>query len=104
MATFKEQVAQDIELVFLNFDEFAEPHYIEGSEILVIIDNEALEKRNQELGVSEADLLFFAKSADLPPMKTPGSFLNIDNKECLVESWAEEMGISKIILRQNRAI
>lgn len=55
--SFKDQIRQDLDAVFLNVDEFAELHRIEGKEIPVVVDNDQLVKlkQGQILGLVEAD-------------------------------------------------
>jgi len=103
---FQEQIAQDNALVFLNIDEFGETHTVEGKEITIIIDDDALvtRKGGAELGIAESSMLIFARSEDLPKKKAPGSALNIDGRECIVDDWVESSGMSQISLSQNRTI
>lgn len=105
MKTFKEQVSADLE-VFINLDHFGEIHTIEGREVKVVLDDDKLVERQggAELGVAEADLLLFAYSANLPPKKAPGSALNIDGREYIIDDWKEDMGLATVALRQNRSI
>ena len=42
--SFKDQIKQDLSDVFLNLDEFADLHRIEGKEVPVVIDSDMLEK------------------------------------------------------------
>lgn len=55
--TFKEQIQQDLDTVFLNLDEFAELRRVEGKQIPVVVDNDQLVKlkQGQILGLVEAD-------------------------------------------------
>lgn len=101
---FKEQIQQDLDSVFLNFDEFAELHKIEGAQVLAVIDNDALEelKKGQNLDMVEADMLIFAKSSDLPQDLNSGRLINIDGREMLVVKSSNDMGLVKLALRQNR--
>ena len=57
--TFKEQIRQDLDTVFLNLDEFAELRRVEGKQIPVVVDNDQLVKlkQGQILGLVEADML-----------------------------------------------
>ncbi len=108
MKSFKEQVSTDLNK-FINLDHFAETHTVEGKEIKVVLDDDKLVERLErqggtELGLADADLLMFAKVADLPPRKAPGSALNIDGREYIVEDWREDMGLATVALRQNRSI
>ena len=45
--TFKEQIQQDLDTVFLNLDEFAELRRVEGKQIPVVVDNDQLVKLKQ---------------------------------------------------------
>lgn len=81
-------------------------HTVEGREIKVVLDDDKLVERQggAELGVAEADLLLFAKASDLPTKKAPGSAINIDGREYIVNDWREDMGMAMVTLRQNRSI
>ena len=100
---FKDMVAADIVATFLNSDTFGESYRVEGKEIIIVIDNDELKERqgSQDLAVAESATLFHAAVADLPPRKAPGSNLNINGRECLVDDWKEDMGMATIALREN---
>jgi len=95
-----------VDLVFFQLDDFAETHRVEGKEISIVIDNDQLVKmkQGQVLGVAEADMLIFARVADLPKRKAPGSLLNVDGREFVVNDWTENKGVAQISLRQNRTV
>lgn len=103
MSGFKDGVAADILGVFLNLDEFGEIYTIEGREIPVVVDNDELKERQggQDLAVAESATLFYAKTADLPPRRPAGESLNVNGRECLIDDWQEDMGVSTVVLRQN---
>lgn len=100
---FKDMVAADIAATFLDKDFFGEPYRIEGKTILIVIDNDELKERqgSQDLAVAESATLFHASAADLPPRKAPGSSLNINGRECIIDDWKEDMGMATIALREN---
>ena len=100
---FKDMVAADIAATFLNNDFFGEPYRVEGKTILIVIDNDELKERQggQDLAVAESATLFHASAADLPPRKAPGSSLNINGRECIIDDWKEDMGMATIALREN---
>lgn len=102
---FKDQIQRDLVAVFLNTDEFAEFHYIEGKEIPVVVDNDRLVKlkQGQILGLVEADLLLMGRESDFPANMGPGRLLNIDGREMIVASSSTDMGLIEVALRQNRA-
>ncbi len=103
MSGFKDAVAADISRTFLDIDFFGEMYRIEGKQIPVVIDNDELKERQggQDLAVAESATLFYARTADLPRRKAAGSSLNINGRECIVDDWKEELGVSVIVLREN---
>ena len=103
MSGFKDMVEADIHGVFINVDEFGELYRIEGREIKIVVDNDELKERQggQDLAVAESATLFYAKTSDLPPRRPAGENLNVNGRECLVDDWQEDMGMSTVVLRQN---
>lgn len=103
MSGFQDAVARDIGGVFLNLDFFAEMYRVEGKEIPIVVDNDELKERQggQDLAVAESATLFYARTADLPPRRPAGESLNINGRECIVDDWQEDMGMSTVVLRQN---
>ena len=100
---FKDMVAADIAATFLNEDFFGEVYRVEGKNIRIVIDNDELKERQggQDLAVAESATLFHAAVADLPPRKAPGSNLNINGRECIIDDWTESLGMATIALREN---
>ena len=103
---FKDMVAADIAATFLDIQYFGEMYRIEGKYVSIILDNDELKERQggQDLAVAESATLFHAASADLPPRKGPGSSLNVNGRECLIDDWKEAMGVATIALRENIAV
>lgn len=102
--SFKDQIAEDLDSVFLNLDEFGEEHKIEGSNVTVVMNNDQLEtlKKGQILGLVEADVMIFAKVGDLPRDLDPGRLLNVDGREMIIIKAGRNMGLAEVALRQNR--
>ena len=105
--SFKDQIKQDLSDVFLNLDEFADIHRIEGKEVPVVIDSDMLEKLskigdNRIHGMDEADMVIMGKASDLPENLDPGRLLNLDGREVIVITTTSEMGLVQIAVRQNR--
>lgn len=100
---FKDMVAADIAATFMNKEQFGEVYRVEGKSITIVIDNDELKERQggQDLAVAESSTLFHAAVSDLPPRKAPGSNLNINGRECLIDDWKEAMGVATIALREN---
>ena len=101
---FKERVKSDLEQVFMNAEEFAEPHRIEGRVVDVVIDDDTLKERKQGqvIGIVEADMLIMGKKGDFPENLSPGRMLNVDVREMLIADSKEDMGLVEVALNQNR--
>ena len=101
--SFKDMVAADIAATVLSERYFGEIYRVEGRDIRIVIDNDELKERQggQDLAVAESATLFHASVSDLPPRKAPGSNLNINGRECIVDDWKEDMGMATIVLREN---
>lgn len=106
MSAFKDMVARDLDTVFLNVDEFAELHMVEGKEIPVVMDDDRLTtlKKGQILGLVEADMLLMGKVSDFPADMEPGRLLNVDGRELIVSKSSRDMGLIEAALRQNRTM
>lgn len=105
--SFKDQIKQDLSDVFLNLDEFADLHRIEGKEVQVVIDSDIMAKLskigdNRIHGMDEADMVIMGKASDLPENLDPGRLLNLDGREVIVVTTTSEMGLVQIAVRQNR--
>lgn len=105
--SFKDQIKQDLSDVFLNLDEFADLHRIEGKEVPVVIDSDIMAKLskigdNRIHGMDEADMVIMGKASDLPENLDPGRLLNLDGREVIVVTTTSEIGLVQIAVRQNR--
>lgn len=105
--SFRDQIKQDLSDVFLNLDEFADLHRIEGKEVQVVIDSDIMAKLskigdNRIHGMDEADMVIMGKASDLPENLDPGRLLNLDGREVIVVTTTSEMGLVQIAVRQNR--
>lgn len=105
--SFKDQIKQDLADIFLNLDEFADLHRIEGNEVPVVIDSDIMAKLskigdNRIHGMDEADMVIMGKASDLPENLDPGRLLNLDGREVIVVTTTSEMGLVQIAVRQNR--
>ena len=105
--SFKDQIKQDLSDIFLNLDEFADLHRIEGKEVPVVIDSDIMAKLskigdNRIHGMDEAEMVIMGKASDLPENLDPGRLLNLDGREVIVVTTTSEMGLVQIAVRQNR--
>ena len=100
--TLKEMMAGDVADLFFMLEDFGEEHKVEGTTIQCVPDADALQSlKTTTLGLAEATLLIYARVADLPQRKAPGSFINYDGREMLVVDWSENTGVAAIALKQN---
>ena len=99
---FKETVAADRLNVFLDQNFFGEMFRVEKKSIPIVLDNDDLKHRQggQDLAVAESGTLFYARVEDLPSRRAPGSNLNVNGRECIIDDWQEDMGIATIVLRE----
>lgn len=99
---FKDMVAEDLKRTFLNPEEFGDPHKVEDKEVLLVIDNDELKRRQggQEYAIEESSTLFYCQSEELPKRK-PGQTLKVDGRVCTVDDWKEDMGMATVVLREN---
>lgn len=109
--TFKEQIALDNKNVFMNFDEFAEKHLINGKEMLCLVDgNEMIdrEKRYQYQrslyadGVYLKELLIYVRAEDFGPLPAIGRVVYFDKKSYIISDAINEDGIYSLCLEANK--
>lgn len=110
--TFKEQIASDNKTVFMNLDEFAETHLINGVEMPCLIDNNEFidrEKRyryNHSLysdGLLIKQLLIYVKAEDFGPLPMIGRALTFDKKTYIIVDTINEDGIYSLCLEANKS-
>lgn len=103
MEGFKDMVDADRLGVFIDVDYFGVEAVVEGKKILIVLDNDELKNRQggQDLAVAESATLFYARTEDLPKRRAAGENININGRECIIDDWQEDMGVSTIALREN---
>lgn len=99
---FKDVVTAD-RAKMLDIEFFGESVRVEGRSVNIVLDNDELKVRKggQDLAVADSATLFYAQTEDLPPRRAPGQNLNINGRECLVDDWQEDMGVSAVVLHEN---
>lgn len=97
--SLKDDIAADLS-VFFDAEEFAEEHKVEGRTILCILDTVRSQTMSggADKGLSEADYVLHAKTADLPKRRPAGQLLRIDGRDFEVAKWDEEGGASVVEL------
>lgn len=103
---FKEMIEEDIHEVFLDLDEFADIHDVDGREIPAIIDDTASKQRNWKASDNVIDdgvfrkirKLYVAKQ-DFGERPSAGArIFHLDGKPYLVRSVDEDDGVYQICL------
>ena len=106
--TFKEAIRDDISSVFMNMEEFAALHTLNGKTIPVLIDNNELIERSKKAksdmdGVNVKTTLIFVKARDygggVPPV---GYAITLDGVSYRVTDAMNEDGVYSIHLEANR--
>lgn len=90
---------------FINQDEFAELHAIDGVELPIVIDNDRLKDRTQKEfdGISIGEILFYVKKEDLTDRPEQGKPIRFGKRQMYISDCKENMGMYEIILSQNRS-
>lgn len=113
MKSFKEQIASDNRIVFMNIDEFSDLHEINGKQIPAQVDS--IEQINREKryqfkhglyadGVYLGETMVFVNAKDFGPLPSVNRTLMLDGKQYLVMDAIDEDGIYSISLNQNKVV
>lgn len=100
-SAFQAQVDDDNVNVFLNLDEFAEYHTVEGTTIRCVVDDDIYNSSPglSGLGITDATFTLFVRDWEAPRLKA-GDQLEFDNQIYTVIDWRTDKGIDRITLRQ----
>ena len=107
--TFKEQIAADVKVVFINLLEFADKHLVNGVLMDVIVDeNELLERDKARLGINQDGLynsrkLMYVPAEQYGAKPVAGSFLYLDKRKYMVVNCTDEEGVYSIELKAVRS-
>ena len=102
----REVVNSDINDVFFDTDEFAEPHNVNGTEMLCIVDTDLNKVRSaqdseQYDGIVLTMVRLYVKKTDLPKRPVYGKVFRLDEKPYTVVDCADEAGVWVITLGLN---
>ena len=106
--SFKDCIAADIQNVFLNQEEFADIHTVDGKPMGVILDDDGLQQRDAARGGVHTDGLYknrrliYLSKKDYGGRPVPGKALNLDGRIWYVVSADEDAGMLTIELEANR--
>ena len=103
MKTFKDFAAADVQNVFLNLNEFADYHDIDGEKIKCVIDKNIISEipENGLVGDFINMTTLYADSKDLEAPEEV-QWMSIDDSRHFVQSVSIEGTMLVIVLRENR--
>lgn len=104
--SFKDVLAADIANVFLNIDEFAEVHNINGETVPAIVDTDVLKQRSNRQsqnfdGIYKGEVVVFVATTSLVKRPVHGQPLRLDGRLYVVSACAESNGMLEITLEAN---
>ena len=104
MKTFKEQAADDLG-VFLNADEFAETHTVNGVEVQAVLEGlttkEFVQHRGHRIsfeGVDARTVILHLRAADIPQKVARGNVLELDGEMYRIADTVDDMGLLTLTL------
>lgn len=101
MSAFKDAVQADVKNIFLNIDEFAEEHDIDGETVLCIIDSDVMQGAPVTLeGVFvNSKNVYFASGDIVAPVE--GEMMRIDGSFHIVQRVSDEDGVLVVTVTEN---
>ena len=110
--TFKDAVAADIDTVFFNELEHATLHTVDGKEVWIVTDENALKgrrahweggaKQSFDSGLYVGDYLFYIRKEDYGPRPKVGKPLNLDKRNYSILAVEEDAGVYAMTLQRVR--
>ncbi len=108
MSLFKEQLKEDLD-VFLDSDEFAETHTLNGVEVTCVLQGlttkEQLTQPNNTPafeGISGITRVMHVKTSDMPEQVVEGNIIDVDGETYRVGNSVDDMGMTTITLEVDR--
>lgn len=108
--TLYDLIKSDIKTVFFNSDDFAKEHELNGTKVMCIVDNDALNRRTSQIaldeqsGIGKSEISIFISTASYTKKLTVGGTAIFDSKQYVVNNMYENDGVTEMILEQNRSI
>lgn len=99
--SLEDDMAGDVDSVFLNEQEFASRHVVEGREVPVILYDEEMEPNSPEFGLVLRKRMLQGKLEDMPSGKRPGQTLKMDGRLYMIHSLRSELGMLVFTLTEN---
>lgn len=106
MSVFRDELARDIDLEFLDLEAFGEEHIVGGgAEAISCVIDEDINAANGKaagLNVTDATCVLYARVSDVP-RKDAGDQLVIDGTIYTVVDWRVDEGLNRVALRSGHA-
>lgn len=105
--SFKEVMKDDVNNTFMNVDEFADMHTVDGKEIPVLVDDNEIIEREKKMksnmdGVYVKQKLIYVKAKDFGALPAIGRHIVFDGKRYMVTDSTDEDGVYTITMEANR--
>lgn len=104
MKTFREQSSDDLG-VFLNLDEFAEIHRVNGMEVQAVLEGLTTKEYVQRAGrgasfegIDARTLVLHIRKADIPPV-AHGNVIEVNGEMYRIDDVTDDMGILTLTLK-----
>ena len=100
MSRFKRFVSLDVKRAFINIEEFAEEHLLNGERVTCVIDNDMTQDA-KNIGVFMNAITIYVETADLTEKPVEGELLELDDKIYIVRSVSDEDAVLVIVAEAN---
>lgn len=94
---------RDIDDVFFKDNEFAETVNVNGTDMLVVPDTEAIKQMSDEKKMANAEIAFRVKASFFEYMPQPEKLMKYANETYEILVCNNEMGVLNIVLGRKRA-
>lgn len=107
MSAFKDAVSKDVKAVFINLDEFADEHTLDGKTISCIVDKDLTTGVNDTIshpieGVFVTNITIYVDAKDMDTQPVEGQQIVFDDEYYFVRNVSVEAGIYAIVAEVNR--
>ena len=102
MSAFKDTIAKDIKAVFINVDEFADEHELNGKKVRCVVDKDITAAAKDTManpleGVFLNAVTIYVDAKDMDRKPVEGELLSLDRKRYIVRNVSVEDGMLVIL-------
>ena len=102
MSAFKDTIAKDIKSVFINIDEFADEHDLNGKKVRCVVDKDITASAKDTIanpleGVFVSAITIYVDAKDIDRKPVEGELLSLDKKRHIVCNVSVEDGMLVIL-------